>query len=115
MTCYFDDACKIARVILRNAGSQLYLIASFVNSRTARRTPELLVELLRELLRELVGELLPSPYVHSLKALFLAYLVVSLVVFAIDSPCPLTPMTQRLRPVVPRQLLSTCNIPTKLL
>jgi hypothetical protein len=29
-----------------------------------------------------------------LKALFLAYLVVSFVVFAIESPCPLMPMTQ---------------------
>jgi hypothetical protein len=77
---------------LHDAGSPFYLITSFVN----RRTPELL--------RELVGELLPSPYIRPLKTLFLAYLVVSLVVFAIDSPCPLTPMTQHSRPVVPRQI-----------
>jgi hypothetical protein len=26
MTCYFDDACKIARVILRLPGSQIHII-----------------------------------------------------------------------------------------
>jgi hypothetical protein len=57
MTCYFDDACKIARVNLRDDGSQIYLITTFVNP----GTPKPLVELLCEL----VGELLPSPYVPS--------------------------------------------------
>jgi hypothetical protein len=66
MTCHFDEP---------------------QNSRTTRRTLELLVELLLEV----VGELLPLPYLCPLKALyacplkalFPAYLVVSLVVFAI--------------------------------